>query len=106
MTIAFVMPLEKSETTGTVGWKMPTTLSWFWPQSRHAMRTRLLDLELEALREFKKSVDNAVTVAFLSMTDDLGATDPREAIEHIRREFRDAEMKFQQRIRVLNSGRN
>jgi hypothetical protein len=66
------------------------------------MRTRLLDLELEALREFKKSVDNAVTVAFLSMTEDLGATDPREAIEHIRREFRDAEMKFQQRVRVLN----
>jgi hypothetical protein len=55
---------------------------------------------LYALREFKKSVDNAVTAAFLSMTDDLGATDPREAIEHIRHEFRDAEMKFQQRIRV------
>lgn len=55
--------------------------------------------ELEALRAFKKSVDNAVTVAFLSMTDDLGATDPREAIEHIRREFRDAEMKFQTKRR-------
>jgi len=52
----------------------------------------------EPLREFKKSVDNAVTVAFLSMTDDLGATDPREAIEHIRREFRDAEMKFQHKM--------
>jgi hypothetical protein len=70
------------------------------------MRTGLLDLELEALREFKKAVDNAVTVAFLGMTDGLGATEPREAIEHIRREFRDAEMKLQQRIRVLNSGSN
>jgi hypothetical protein len=55
--------------------------------------------ELEALREFKRSVDNATTVAFLSMTDDLGATEPGEAIEYIRREFRDAEMQFQQRVR-------
>ena len=75
-------------------------------EAREVMRTRLAELELEALREFKKSVDNAVTVAFLSMTDDLGATEPREAIEHIRREFRDAELKFQQRIRVFNSGSN
>ena len=58
---------------------------------------------VDRLQEFKKSVDKAVTVAFLSMTDDLGATDPREAIEHIRREFRDAEMKFQQKLTAVKT---
>lgn len=67
------------------------------------MRSRLIELEAEALREFKKSVDNAVTVAFLGMTDQFGPpVDPRTAIEHIREEFRDAEMKFQSRIRAMN----